>query len=233
MLMPATSIMVVEVKLPPMAQLFNGVGLVGISGFGDYRRAHLVPSKGKRTKKKSKKQASDGQTPGSERPRPPPPELSAFVDVGLASITRCLQQDSESSVISSSGDQQSPENLKGTPYAMILVARSGHSSAFHSHFPQMVAMASKSHPDQPAIRLVGFSKSCEDRLSDCLGVPRVSSVALRPGAPLSKPLIEFVRQHVPVIEIPWVKEVVDGYQETKIKTVEAPIGRKKQKVTTT
>ncbi|TLD30512.1 hypothetical protein PspLS_02338 [Pyricularia sp. CBS 133598] len=204
-----------------------------LSPLGDYRRGHLVPSKGKRSKKKSKEQASDGQTPGSERPRPPPPELSAYVDVGLASITRCLQDDSESSSIVSGGDQQTPGNLKGPPYSMILVARSGHSSAFHSHFPQMVAMASKSRPDQPAIRLLGFSKSCEDRLSDCLGVPRVSSVALRAGAPLSKPLIEFVQQHVPIIEIPWVEEVTAGYQETKIKTVEAPVGRKKQRVAKT
>ncbi|TLS29883.1 hypothetical protein PpBr36_03378 [Pyricularia pennisetigena] len=204
-----------------------------LSPLGDYRRAHLAPSRGKRSKKKSKRQASDGQTPGSERVKPPPPELSAFVDVGLASITRCLQENSESSIISSSDDQQSPENSKRTPYAMILVARSGHSSAFHSHFPQMVAMASQSRPDQPSIRLVGFSKSCEDRLSDCLGVPRVSSVALRAGAPLSKPLIEFVRQNVPVIEIPWVKEVAAGYQETKIKTVEASVGRKKQRVAKT
>ncbi|TLD15488.1 uncharacterized protein PgNI_01303 [Pyricularia grisea] len=201
-----------------------------LSPLGDYRRAHLVPSKGKRSKKKSKKQASDGQPPGSERPRPPPPELSAFVDIGLANITRCLQEDSGSSIISPSGDEKSHENLKGTPYAMILVARSGHSSAFHSHFPQMVAMASQSRPNQPAIRLVGFSKSCEDRLSDCLGIPRVSSVALRAGAPLSKPLIGFVRQNVPAIEIPWVEEVAAGYQETKIKTIEAPVGRKKQRI---
>lgn len=204
------------------------------SPLGDYRRAHLVPSRGKRSKRKSKGKTSEDQNTEIEDTRPsppPPPELSGFVDVGLASITRVLQQYGQASVVSSSSDKGSQRTSEGLPYTMIFVARSGHSSAFHSHFPQMVAVASRSRPDQPAIRLVGFSKSCEDRLSDCLGIPRVSSVALRANAPLSKPLLDFVREKVPIVDIPWVKELTTGFQETKVKTIEAPVGRKKQRVT--
>ncbi len=45
----------------------------------------------------------------------------------------------------------------------MFVARGDHNAAFDSHFPQMVAVASRRHPDQQPVRLVGFSRACGDR----------------------------------------------------------------------
>ncbi len=117
------------------------------------------------------------------------------------------------------------------PYAVVFVARSGQSSAFHCHFPQIVARASQSRPTDSPIRLVGFSKACEDRLSAALGIPRVSSVALREDAPHSKGLVDFVREHVAPIEVSWLREVQSGnFLETKIDGVPTKVGTKKQRV---
>lgn len=202
-----------------------------LSPLGEYRRKYTSRSKGKRSKAKQKEQSQAGEAPAAEAVKPPPPELGKYVDVGLASITRGLQQPAATGnpggPKTRSGNSKASGDAAGNiPYAVVFVARSGQSSAFHCHFPQMVAVASESSP----VRLVGFSKACEDRWSECLGIPRASSVALRADAPQSQALLDFVRQKVALVEVPWLKEAATaGYQETKINTTEAPVGRKKQR----
>lgn len=95
----------------------------------------------------------------------------------------------------------------------------------------MVAVASKSQQLSEPIRLVGFSKACEDKLSTYLGIPRVTSIAIRGNdMAQSKALVDFVRKRVPVIEAPWLEQVGKGeYHETKINTIQAPIGQKRQR----
>ncbi|KAL8387904.1 hypothetical protein RB595_009586 [Gaeumannomyces hyphopodioides] len=202
-----------------------------LSPLGVHRRRYGSQSKGKRSKAKRKEQGQLEEAPAAEAVKPPPPELGRYVDVGLASITRGLQQ------AAADGNHNGAKTRSGKgvagggaadiiPYTIVFVARSGQSSAFHCHFPQMVAVASESSP----VLLVGFSKACEDRLSECLGIPRASSVALRADAPQSQALLGFVRQKVAPVGIPWLREAATaGYQETKINTIEAPVGRKRQK----
>ena len=106
-----------------------------------------------------------------------------------------------------------------TFYSVIFVARSGHPSVMHSHLPQMVAVASKAHPERAPVRLVGLSKACEERLSQSLGIPRVSCIGLREDAPNSKPLVDITRE-----------ARQPEYRATKIRTIETTVGAKKQRV---
>ncbi|KAK4178440.1 hypothetical protein QBC36DRAFT_103826 [Triangularia setosa] len=190
-----------------------------LSPLGTHRRLFVMPSKGKRDRKR--KRAQDEAAPEAAAvqavsdPVPPTPELAGYVDVGLSHISRTLQD------ISSKDDTK--------PYSVVFVARSGQSSAFHCHFPQMVALASQSQPPEKAVRLVGISKACEDKLSAALGIPRVSSIALREDAPQAKGLVDFVREHVKPIEVTWLKEARAGkYLDTKIDAVPTKIGVKKK-----
>jgi ribonuclease P/MRP protein subunit POP3 len=162
--------------------------------------------------------------------------VSKYVDVGLANISRALEKLSampghDAALASEiAGREEASDGQLPDLYAVIFVARSGQSSAFHSHFPQMVAVASRSASGKQPIRLVGFSAACEERLSASLGIPRVSSVGLREGAPLTKTLVEFVREHVPPVEMSWAREAGTGrFLETKINAVEVAVGSKKQK----
>lgn len=113
---------------------------------------------------------------------------------------------------------------------MVFVARGNQASSFNCHFPQMVGMASRSLSPQSKIRLVGFSKLCSERLSACLGVSRVSSVAVLEDAPGAQALQDFVRKAVKPVEMNWVDEVNKQYLATKIKAVETSIGLKRIKV---
>ncbi|KAK0669514.1 hypothetical protein QBC41DRAFT_108084 [Cercophora samala] len=180
-----------------------------LSPLGTHRRLFVTPSKGKRDRKRKR-----AQDEAVSDPVPPTPELAGYVDVGLSHISRTLQG-------------MSDKDAK--PYSVVFVARSGQSSAFHCHFPQMVALASQSQPPENAVRLVGISKACEDKLSAALGIPRVSSIALREDAPQAKGLIDFVREHVKPVEAAWLKEARAGkYLATKIDAVPTKIGVKKK-----
>ncbi|KAK4456143.1 hypothetical protein QBC34DRAFT_10579 [Podospora aff. communis PSN243] len=185
-----------------------------LTPIGTHRSAHLTPSKGRRSKKSRQGGANDGGPPEV----PPAPEIMAHIDIGLANISRNLQRQL---------------NTESSQYSVVFVARSSQSSSFHCHFPQMVAVASNSTPSAPATRLVGFSKACEERLSVALGIPRVSSIGLREGAPQAKGLIDYVREHVEPIELAWIEQArAAQYLETKIDAVPTKIGTAKARIGT-
>ncbi|KAK4163483.1 hypothetical protein QBC43DRAFT_319711 [Cladorrhinum sp. PSN259] len=184
-----------------------------LTPLGTHRRSFITPSKGKR--KRSRENPSEAAAAASV---PPVPELAAFVDVGLAKITRTLQDAAASS---------SP-----SPYSVIFVARTGQSPAFNCLYPQMVGVTAQTQPPEEAVRLVGFSRPCAERLSEALGIPRASSIALKECAPQAKGLLEFVRERVPLVRVEWLKEVhAARFLETKIEAIPTKVGNtKKQKV---
>lgn len=157
---------------------------------------------------------------------PPPPAVADSLDVGLTNITRNL------AACSSKGEAGAGRDgvQDGPPtYSVVFVVRSATPSTFFSHLPQMVSAASRQMGEP--IRLVGFSKSCEERLSKCLGIPRVSSVALRGGeSGQLRALVDFVRKQVAPVEARWMEGASKGqFHETKINSIQAPIGTKRQK----
>lgn len=173
----------------------------------------------------------------SVAPAPPVPELAAYVDVGLSQISRTLQAMSNKEGFKPPGEDATPEQpgpdtqRDNKPYSVVFVARSSQSSAFHCHFPQMAALAAQSQAPERAVRLIGFSKACEDQLSTALGIPRVSSIGLREDAPQAKALVDFVRERVAPIRVAWLEEASSGkFLETKIDAVPTKIGTKKPRL---
>ncbi|RSM04661.1 hypothetical protein CEP52_006671 [Fusarium oligoseptatum] len=174
-------------------------------------------------KKDDKKAAGTTEEP----PVPPMPEIDASIDVGLNSITRNLQALSQS-------DEEAAQGKPERQYLMIFVARGNQASTFNCHFPQMAAAASKSLPSPDKIRLVGFSNPCSDRLSACLGVPRVSSIAIAKDAPGAGALQEFVLKSVPPAEAAWLDASRDAqHLTTKINAIETTVGPKRPKMNET
>ncbi|KAK8020552.1 hypothetical protein PG990_005690 [Apiospora arundinis] len=189
-----------------------------LSPLGSFRRQHAQPSQGKRIKKRKRREAGSAD---SGPITPSAPSIRQYVDIGLTTVTRGLQK--------TSAQSHDTEELYSR-YSVVFVARSGQPSGINSHLPQMVAASSGLHPLQSPIRLVGFSKSCEQRLAAALGIPRVSCIGVMEDAPNSKALTDFIHKRVPAIDVSWMKEVVSGgYKDTKIKTIET-IDRKKLKL---
>ncbi|KAF5983985.1 rnase subunit pop3 [Fusarium bulbicola] len=190
---------------------------------GQYRRTQIKRSKGKRSSQKEKGAKKTAQA-SEQPPVPPMPEIEASIDVGLNSITRnlqlCSQQETESM-----GDEPNRQ------YSMVFVARGDQASPFNCHFPQMIGAASRKTSSERKTRLVGLSKPCSERLSSCLGVPRVSSVAIRMDAPGAGALQEFVLKKVEPIEASWLDVSSDAqYLAPKINTIETTVGPKRARV---
>ena len=165
-------------------------------------------------------------------PIPPVPDIAPFVDVGLSVISRSLEKHAQhaDNVREAPSRQTFAVLESSTAYAAVFVARTGQSPAFHCHFPQMIAVASKDHEKERATRLVGFTIPCADRLSASLGLPRVSSIGVRPGAPRSAALIDFLRGHVASVDIGWINQAQEGnFLGTKTTAVQTTVGERKQK----
>ncbi|KAI0914468.1 hypothetical protein F4823DRAFT_573402 [Ustulina deusta] len=199
-----------------------------LSPLGHYRSQHTHASKGNRAKKRKRKEQSNQET---APPVPPVPELQSYVDIGLSCVSRCLQQTaSEGLETTSLRDNQKPEDIPASRfYSAIFVTRSGQPNALSSHLPQMVAVASKSHPSQSPTRLVELPRACEGRLCESLGIPRVSCIGICVGAPNSSALVDFTRAHVAITDVSWFQEALDGeYRATRINSIETFIGVRKK-----
>ncbi|KAI1484155.1 hypothetical protein F4774DRAFT_364956 [Daldinia eschscholtzii] len=199
-----------------------------LAPLGQYRSEYVELSKGKRDKKRKRKVT----TTQSESIAPPPaPELKSYVDVGIVTVTRHLQELASQTQAKKTNSDNKPvtQDAAHDFYSAIFVARSGPPNTLHRHLPQAVAIASKAHPEQTPVRLVGLSKPCDDRLSEALGIPRVSCIGIREGAPDSKALVEFIVKHVPSVEIQWMEEAKKAeYKATNINAIETFVGTKKQ-----
>jgi ribonuclease P/MRP protein subunit POP3 len=149
----------------------------------------------------------------------------SHVDVGFNCITKNLQAQSQ--------PIPNPEDNTGRQrrYSVVFVARGDQSAAFNCHFPQMVGASTRSLPDADKTRLVGFSRACSEKLSRCLGIPRVSSVALVADAPGAMGVQELVRSTIPAIDVPWLPvPQAEDYRHTKINSIQTTVGNKKMRV---
>jgi RNase P subunit Pop3 len=116
-------------------------------------------------------------------------------------------------------------------FSAIFVPQSSQPEILQAHLPQLVITASLANPELPVTRLVQLPKGAGARLSDALGLPRVSFIGILDGAPHSKPLVDLVRDFFPVVEIPWLEEAKKSvYLPLKINAIESfvPVVAKKE-----
>jgi len=203
-----------------------------LSPIGQHRENHVEPSKGKRSKKRKRKEGE----PEDVTSKPPTPEISSFILLGLNSVIRHLEGSSrvskpkrapESSPTeaiandpaSSNGSEgtESPKDTQPPPHLAALFLPTPPPQILQSLLPQLVTTASLAHPSLPQTRLVTLPPASHSRISSALGVPRVSFIGLLEGAPHSGALVEIVRECVGEIEVPVLKE---GYLPVKINAIE-------------
>jgi len=173
------------------------------------------------------------QDQGSEGFRAPErsgmPEILSHLTIGFNSCTRHLEAMAQACnpiAIAARGSaldnestgkkhlaQDTPSNNSSAvpkPLAVVFVPRSDQPSIMNSHLPTLVATASLVVPAAPAIRLVNLPKGAEKRLCTALRLTRITFIGLLEGAPNAAPLIDFVREHISAVEVPWVEEAVIG-----------------------
>ncbi|KAI4135135.1 MAG: hypothetical protein LQ347_000923 [Umbilicaria vellea] len=146
--------------------------------------------------------------------KPPMPEVASHLTIGFNSTNRQLEEEAQR-------PDQGDVLIVSRRLAAVFVPRSDQASILASHVPLLVHRASLARPALPATRLVNLSKGAEARLCAALHLPRVTFVGLFEDAPNATPLIDFVRERVAPIEVPWLKAVSLGlYMPVEIKAIE-------------
>lgn len=222
-----------------------------LSPIGELRSQHVVLSKGKRKRKRKREQeraVTDEERKSSEseasRASPPaPPVVQEHLTIGFNTTTKYLeslvQRSSLPSQVPSSDnapDMKAPtrspsEHSSSRPLAIVFAPHSDQFSIMYSHLPLLTKTASLASSSSPSVRLVMLPKGAEERLGAILSVPRVGLIGLIDGALESKVLIEFIRERVPQVEVPWVQEAMAGaYLPVKINEIEtsAPVESKRK-----
>ncbi|EPE25004.1 hypothetical protein GLAREA_11585 [Glarea lozoyensis ATCC 20868] len=219
-----------------------------VSPVGQWRSNFVLPSKGKRSQKRKRKDAKSKEAK-SDDSKPPAPEISSFLEIGLNVVTRRLEEqiskskDDELQGKPSSVLQNSLSHAEGislaakraissakqthvvTPFVAIFVLRPSQPTVLHAHLPQLIAASSLCTPSLPTPKLVQLPSGCQSRLCEALGLARVNFIGLREGAPNISQLVDLIRTAVPDIKIPWLDEATKAaYLPVKVNAIKTTVG---------
>lgn len=87
----------------------------------------------------------------------------------------------------------------------------------YEHLPVLALMASRKTPSAPPTRLVHLHATAETKLAAALALPRAGAIAIFEGESTSAAVIDYVREHLKPVEIPWLAEMGAGkYLELKV-----------------
>lgn len=181
-----------------------------LAPIGRHRSAHITPSKGRRSKKRKRHE-------GRSEPHPPPaPDLTRHITVGVNSTTRHLEhlaqaaapnQQPQAAAADEADAPHAPESLRHLPLIFTLQPPS---SITTSHLPLLTQTASRSLPASESARLVPLKPASEAKLAAALGLPRVGVIGIMDDAPGARPLLEYARQKVPAMDVPWLREACEA-----------------------
>ncbi|KAL6702487.1 RNase P and RNase MRP subunit [Coniothyrium glycines] len=159
---------------------------------GDHRRIHSPPSKGKKRKRSTCRDAATNATS-----RPSSPSISKHLLIGLNSVTRHLEARAAATAPPTAPISEKLEsahdNSAAKPLSFVVLTHPKPSlSPAHAHLPTLVHLASKSSPSSSSssTRLVPLSTSSDVRLATALHIPRVGALAVFEDAPGAKALEE-------------------------------------------
>lgn len=137
---------------------------------------------------------------------PPAPVIGSHVTIGLNSTSRRLE----------AFIKPYQDLTNTTPLAAVFLTQSPLAIQY-THLPVLTTLAASSHGEISAPRLISLDNSAERRISRAVGIPRVGVIGVLQDAPGAGPLIDYVREHVRAVEVPWVKEIAEGkFLGTKI-----------------
>lgn len=202
-----------------------------LSPIGHHRTSHITPSKGKRNKKRKRQEAAKSDTAQKTKVEAPvpAPELNSHILIGLNSISRHLDSQSQSTRPTSlciRGPNPTHEAAiitSSTPahLAAVFITRPSLPPILAAHLHLLLETSSFLNPILPSTRLITLPKNSEKRLCDALGVPRAGFIGIMHHAPNALALLDFCFANVPEIQVgEWLKSVKEVYMPVKINAVE-------------
>lgn len=198
---------------------------------GKHRQQQVPPSKGKRDKKRKRRRAQCVQpiveqdhlgqdlAAQSDQVDNALDDLMAHITIGLNATTRHLEQMTQG--------KRDGNSSRVDPLAAVFVPVHGRQEIMHSHFPSLCKSALERHPDSSEIRLVALPEGADLRLATALGIHRVGPIGVGGNLSASRPLVEYVQEHVPNIASRRSSTSRGSYLPTQIKA--SPSGSHKNR----
>jgi ribonuclease P/MRP protein subunit POP3 len=185
---------------------------------GDHR-SNIIPSKGKRSKKRKLKDVEQEQdsdpNPTDSDKKPQMPAILSFVTIGFNSMSRSLEalsQLSKPAMLQEVESDALPSKEEvSARLAAVFICRSVLPDLLAASIPLMVATASLAQPQASPIRLVQLSANAEKQLAEALHQPRVGFVGVQVDAPNAHVLLSMTRAAVSPVQVPWL----DGSQSPR------------------
>ncbi|KAG9678743.1 hypothetical protein KCU99_g925, partial [Aureobasidium melanogenum] len=178
---------------------------------GRHRAVHTVKSSGKNSKKR-KRTSEETLSPASEQ-RPLEPEILKYLTVGLNTTSRHLESEAASSkpgALPTAIKEAKVEQAITKRLAVVFLPKPM-DNLVYAHLPLLCYTASCAQKNKAqCTRLVLLDASCERTIATAMGLPRAGVVGVFDDAPGAAPLLEYVRDNVDPVEVPWLDKALSG-----------------------
>jgi ribonuclease P/MRP protein subunit POP3 len=170
-----------------------------------------VKYSGKRSKKR--KRTSEKNAAPAVESKPVEPKILEYLTVGLNTTSRHLETEaalSKSGAPTTEYKESKAELATGNRLAVVFLPKP-RDNLVYSHLPLLCYTSSANMKDEAQqTRLVLLDPSSERILAASIGLPRAGVIGVFDNAPGAGPLLEYVRQNVDPVEIPWLKKALSG-----------------------
>lgn len=180
---------------------------------GRHRAAHTVKKSSGKKSKKRKRTSENDPSPAVEQ-RPSEPEILRHLTVGLNTTSRHLEIEA---ALSKPGalpivdkETKAEEQTIDKRLAVVFLPKPK-DNLVYAHLPLLCYTSSCAHKDKAqSTRLVLLDPSCERTIATAMGLPRAGVIGVFDDAPGAAPLLEYVRDNVVPVEVPWLEKVLSG-----------------------
>lgn len=194
--------------------LFNSVLLTLhslLETIGRHRATHTVKSSGKKSKKR--KRTSEQKTSPAVESKLLEPEILRYLTVGLNTTSRHLETEA---ALSKPGaltpvDKESKAEQTPRKHLAVVFLPKPKDNLVYAHLPLLCYTSSTTQKDKTQqTRLVLLDPSSERIIAAAMGLPRAGVVGVFEDAPGAGPLLEYVKENVVPVEIPWLEKALSG-----------------------
>ncbi|THZ09746.1 hypothetical protein D6C95_01054 [Aureobasidium pullulans] len=179
---------------------------------GRHRAAHTVKSSAKKSNKR--KRTSEQDTDPAVNPQPQEPEILKHLTVGLNSTSRHLEAEAAFSKFEQTSvpDKETKATEQATRKRMgVVFLTKPKDNLVYAHLPLLCYASSGAEKEKSQhTRLVLLDPACERTIATAMGLPRAGVVGLFDDAPGAAPLLEYIRDNVALVEVPWLEQALSG-----------------------
>jgi ribonuclease P/MRP protein subunit POP3 len=141
------------------------------------------------------------------------PEILKYLTVGLNTTSRHLETEaalSKPGALVSVDKEKEAEKTSRKHLAVVFLPKP-RDNLVYSHLPLLCYTSSATQKDKvQRTRLVLLDPSCERTIATAMGTPRAGVIGVFDDAPGALSLLEYVRDNVDPIEVPWLEKALSG-----------------------